>query len=89
MTKLYVSGSTTPVNGGWGAWSKWGQCTKSCGGGQSTRTRACDNPVPKNGGKDCTADGSKNSESKTCNSDACGGMYNLMLRCPNAYTRTI
>merc|ERR1711997_61882 len=66
-------GTTTPVNGGWGAWGGWATCSKSCGGGRTTRTRACNNPTPQNGGNNCTADGSSNSESKACNANDCGG----------------
>ncbi|KAM9450355.1 complement component C7-like isoform 2-T2 [Clarias gariepinus] len=37
------------VDGGWNCWSAWGTCTK----GQKSRTRTCNNPTPKNGGKHC------------------------------------
>ncbi|XP_076836917.1 complement component C7-like [Brachyhypopomus gauderio] len=37
------------VHGGWGCWSAWGACSH----GQKSRTRACNNPEPRNGGKHC------------------------------------
>ncbi|KAF6769316.1 hypothetical protein AHF37_11847 [Paragonimus kellicotti] len=46
-----------PVNGGWGEWSPWSHCSKSCGGGQRRRTRRCDHPAPAYGGEDCPANG--------------------------------
>ncbi|MBI3888402.1 thrombospondin type-1 domain-containing protein [Candidatus Nomurabacteria bacterium] len=40
---------STTVNGGWTAWSAWGACSQSCGGGTQTATRTCTNPTPANG----------------------------------------
>merc|ERR1712020_447181 len=58
-----LSGSTTdssscqtepcPVNGVYGEWSEWTDCSASCGGGYQTRTRLCDSPAPAYGGNDC------------------------------------
>ncbi|XP_022109876.1 SCO-spondin-like [Acanthaster planci] len=42
-----------PVHGGFSPWTGWSQCTKSCGGGQTQRTRDCTNPVPSFGGNPC------------------------------------
>ncbi|XP_052231709.1 SCO-spondin-like isoform X8 [Dreissena polymorpha] len=38
------------VDGHWGSWTTWSLCTSHC---NQTRTRACDNPAPLHGGKDC------------------------------------
>lgn len=45
-----------PIDGGWGNWSDWSQCTRTCGGGISTQTRDCNHPVPANGGLFCTGE---------------------------------
>lgn len=41
------------VNGGWGHWSEWGDCSTSCGDSIRYRRRVCDSPAPANGGEDC------------------------------------
>jgi len=41
------------VNGGWGGWGTWDTCSATCGIGLRRRHRACDNPVPSNGGLLC------------------------------------
>ena len=41
------------MNGGWGPWSVFDSCTKTCGGGTKSRRRSCDNPAPQNGGRAC------------------------------------
>ncbi|XP_039883048.1 A disintegrin and metalloproteinase with thrombospondin motifs 2-like isoform X1 [Simochromis diagramma] len=40
-------------DGGWGSWSPYGSCSRTCGGGVRFRTRHCDNPIPANGGRTC------------------------------------
>ncbi|CAH1774571.1 unnamed protein product [Owenia fusiformis] len=41
-----------PVDGAWGSWTEGG-CSVTCGVGESTRTRLCDNPQPQYGGANC------------------------------------
>uniref|UniRef100_A0A3B4ZG32 Uncharacterized protein n=1 Tax=Stegastes partitus TaxID=144197 RepID=A0A3B4ZG32_9TELE len=40
-------------DGGWGHWSTWTECTKSCGGGMQSRRRECDSPSPEGEGNYC------------------------------------
>ena len=54
----------------WGAWSNYGTCTKSCGGGTQQRRRSCDNPTPAHGGSACFG---KASESRICKEQPCPG----------------
>ena len=41
------------VDGKWGDWSMWSGCSVTCGSGQKSSTRSCDNPAPAYGGKEC------------------------------------
>ncbi|KAM4896067.1 hemicentin-1 [Sylvia borin] len=59
-----------PVDGNWGPWQSWSQCSASCGGGEQTRVRLCSSPAPLNGGRPCPGDSSQISR---CNTQACPG----------------
>uniref|UniRef100_W5KNX8 Complement component C7 n=2 Tax=Astyanax mexicanus TaxID=7994 RepID=W5KNX8_ASTMX len=37
------------IDGGWSCWSAWGSCSQ----GRMSRTRSCNNPQPRNGGRHC------------------------------------
>uniref|UniRef100_A0A3B3R068 ADAM metallopeptidase with thrombospondin type 1 motif 6 n=1 Tax=Paramormyrops kingsleyae TaxID=1676925 RepID=A0A3B3R068_9TELE len=65
-----VSFGTWPqsVDGGWGPWSMWGECSRTCGGGVSSSVRHCDSPVPSGGGKYCLGERKRY---RSCNTDAC------------------
>ncbi|TRZ22552.1 hypothetical protein HGM15179_004536 [Zosterops borbonicus] len=59
-----------PVDGNWGPWQSWSQCSASCGGGEQTRVRLCSSPAPLNRGRPCPGDSSQISR---CNTQACPG----------------
>ncbi|XP_053530456.1 A disintegrin and metalloproteinase with thrombospondin motifs 12 isoform X2 [Ictalurus punctatus] len=44
------------VNGGWGQWSTWSHCSRTCGAGVQSADRECDKPKPAFGGKYCTGE---------------------------------
>jgi hypothetical protein len=64
----HLHGTSPSIAGGWSAWSGWGSCSVSCGGGTQDRTRSCNNPSSSYGGADCSG---STSESQTCNTQSC------------------
>ncbi|KAM8746417.1 hemicentin-1 isoform 1-T1 [Acanthopagrus schlegelii] len=64
------STANCPVDGNWGSWQPWGECSASCGGGERTRVRLCNSPSPSNSGRPCPGDSSQLSR---CNTQACPG----------------
>lgn len=65
------------VHGAWGQWEEWENCAVTCGGGQQSRARACNDPEPVRGGNNCTDDGSSSWEIQSCNEFACQGMMSI------------
>ncbi|OGJ03244.1 hypothetical protein A3F97_01205 [Candidatus Nomurabacteria bacterium RIFCSPLOWO2_12_FULL_41_10] len=49
-----------------GGWSAWGPCSVTACGSTGTQTRTCTNPVPSNGGADCSGP-----YSQACSTAAC------------------
>ncbi|XP_070548675.1 sushi, von Willebrand factor type A, EGF and pentraxin domain-containing protein 1-like [Ptychodera flava] len=43
-------------DGQWSEWSAWSSCTRTCGHGEKSRWRLCDNPPPDPEGKPCSGD---------------------------------
>ena len=62
---------TIVVDGVFGEWDDWTPCSTTCGGGDQTRVRQCDNPAAQFGGKDCEGDPT---DCQRCNLDACPSM---------------
>ncbi|VDH95487.1 Hypothetical predicted protein [Mytilus galloprovincialis] len=60
---LICAESDCPVIGAWSEWGVWSLCSASCGSGNRTRSRQCDNPLPSYGGAYC--------HGKTFDSDKC------------------
>ncbi|XP_021356963.1 A disintegrin and metalloproteinase with thrombospondin motifs 9-like [Mizuhopecten yessoensis] len=57
------------INGGWGRWEDYGECSRTCAGGVKKGIRQCNNPVPANGGKYCTG---RRVRYRSCNTKPCG-----------------
>jgi len=57
----FTTAAPPVINGGWSGWSG---CSVSCGGG--TQTRTCTNPLPQNGGANCSG-----SSTQSCNTQGC------------------
>ena len=67
------------VPGGYSEWTVWSTCSKSCVGGTHSRSRKCNTPPPKYGGKDCSVLGEA-METKECNKHVCpGAQINLLF----------
>ena len=78
------------VNGNWGAWGNYSECSSTCIGGMQNRNRTCSDPSPQYGGLNCTAsnrttvtgDSMMETETITCNDIPCENdtcMKNLKL----------
>ncbi|XP_032697056.1 A disintegrin and metalloproteinase with thrombospondin motifs 14 isoform X3 [Lontra canadensis] len=59
-------------DGGWSSWTKFGSCSRSCGGGVRSRSRSCNNPPPAYGGRLCSG---PEFQYQICNSEECPGPY--------------
>lgn len=57
------------VDGGWGEWSPFTECTVTCGGGVKSRNRVCNSPIPDPDGNPC--DPVNASETQACNTQSC------------------
>uniref|UniRef100_A0A3P9HCU6 ADAM metallopeptidase with thrombospondin type 1 motif, 14 n=1 Tax=Oryzias latipes TaxID=8090 RepID=A0A3P9HCU6_ORYLA len=59
-------------DGSWSSWSKFGSCSRTCGGGIRSRSRQCNNPPPAYGGRDCPGSAF---DYQMCNTEECAGSY--------------
>ena len=65
-----------PIDGGWGRWSEFSGCSKTCESGRRVRIRECDNPSPQYGGRECTVvSGESGVHSVECNPQRCPGRF--------------
>ncbi|XP_052771166.1 cell surface hyaluronidase-like [Mya arenaria] len=68
----YGAGPTAPfreaVDGGWGLWGGWSECSRSCGEGTQYRLRQCNNPLPQGAGASCEGDAA---QPRTCQTIFC------------------
>ncbi|XP_022900466.2 A disintegrin and metalloproteinase with thrombospondin motifs 7 [Onthophagus taurus] len=58
------------IDGGWGDWSPWSECSRTCGAGVAIMQRECDHPKPAAGGKFCVGERRRY---KICNANSCPG----------------
>ncbi|CAL8336148.1 unnamed protein product [Boreogadus saida] len=56
------------VDGGWGLWGSWRECSRTCGGGVEFSYRECQDPVPQNGGRYCEG---QRVQYRSCNPQPC------------------
>ncbi|XP_019730093.1 A disintegrin and metalloproteinase with thrombospondin motifs 3 isoform X4 [Hippocampus comes] len=59
-------------DGSWSSWSKFGSCSRTCGGGVRSRTRQCNDPPPAYGGRECPG---SDLDYQMCNMEECAGPY--------------
>ncbi|XP_019218067.1 A disintegrin and metalloproteinase with thrombospondin motifs 14 isoform X2 [Oreochromis niloticus] len=59
-------------DGSWSSWSKFGSCSRTCGGGIRSRSRQCNNPPPAYDGRDCPGSAF---DYQMCNTEECAGPY--------------
>ncbi|XP_067996429.1 A disintegrin and metalloproteinase with thrombospondin motifs 14 isoform X1 [Melanerpes formicivorus] len=59
-------------DGSWSSWSKFGSCSRTCGGGVRSRSRSCDHPPPAYGGRPCPG---ATYEHQVCNTEECPGPF--------------
>ncbi|XP_054159564.1 A disintegrin and metalloproteinase with thrombospondin motifs 7-like [Oppia nitens] len=57
------------IDGEWGPWSNWSDCSRECGAGVMYSERECNNPLPSNGGRYCIGERKRY---KVCNTQPCG-----------------
>ncbi|XP_026867111.2 A disintegrin and metalloproteinase with thrombospondin motifs 13 [Electrophorus electricus] len=60
--------SSMVVHGSWSAWSTFSPCSRTCGGGVTFRKRACNNPRPAFGGRECVGE---DTEAELCHRQSC------------------
>lgn len=56
------------IDGHWGPWSNWSDCSRSCGAGVMSSERHCDHPRPAYGGRYCIGERKRY---RMCNTQSC------------------
>lgn len=62
------------IDGNWGPYGSWSECSAPCNGGFRLRRRKCDDPVPQNGGLDCVG---CSVDYEVCNTQPCPEMQKM------------
>ena len=50
---LFFAIFISAIDGNYTEWTKWSDCSATCGNGSKTRIRSCTNPPPQYGGDNC------------------------------------
>ena len=68
------------MNGGYGPWVDFDDCTVTCGGGLRQRERQCDSPKPEFQGKTCEEQNlGPGVETEACNDQPCPGKSGIAV----------
>ena len=82
-TSIYTHMFIILVDGNWGDWFSFSECSASCGDGQQSRYRICNNPPALNGGLHCLSSdksgnrGNTETLTQSCNVKLCPGKLSL------------
>ncbi|XP_026825509.1 A disintegrin and metalloproteinase with thrombospondin motifs 7 [Ooceraea biroi] len=68
MKCLMIGERPGVIDGGWGTWSPWSRCSRTCGSGVAYAIRRCDRPSPSGGGVYCIGERKRH---KICATNPC------------------
>ncbi|XP_053391925.1 hemicentin-1-like isoform X2 [Mercenaria mercenaria] len=60
------------IQGDWGGWAQWGECSVTCGIGMQARARSCNNPTQEGYGNICSG---RDLDVKLCYPGLCGNTW--------------
>ena len=81
LKNTFVFACILDIDGGYTEWSKWTECTATCGGGTRRHSRTCTRPKPKNNGKTCVKlKLGPAIETENCNTKKCGKNITVLFR---------
>lgn len=81
LKNTFVFACILDIDGGYTEWSKWTECTATCGGGTRRHSRTCTRPKPKNNGKTCVKQKLGPAiETENCNTKKCGKNITVLFR---------
>ena len=72
------------VDGLWGQWTAYGQCSRTCGWGIKNRQRLCNKPTPRHGGRFCPG---LASQTVRCNWNPCPALFTFGPTIFNTFSR--
>ncbi|XP_052229809.1 uncharacterized protein LOC127843943 [Dreissena polymorpha] len=74
-TQIQSCVDTCQVDGQWGSWGSWSSCNSRC---NQTRSRPCNNPAPKHGGRNCAGNSTQTQNCvDNCQVSDCYELHNI------------